>query len=58
MKTIKNICLFFKDLVKNSIVVGVNISETEIRLEISDVRFRYQAQYFTNLFWSEYLGEK
>lgn len=41
MKAIKNILPFLKELVKDKFVIGVNISETEITLKISDLRFRY-----------------
>jgi len=37
MKAIKIFCHFLKDLVRNNVLIGVNISETRIRLNISDV---------------------
>jgi hypothetical protein len=40
-KNNNNIFPFFKELVRYNVVIGANISETEITLKISDLCFRY-----------------
>ena len=42
MKAIKDIfVIVLKELVRNKVLIGVNISEIESTLKVSDVRFRY-----------------